>query len=164
MLFKYFKIATFDKFATFSGRARRAEFWYFMLAYIIFSVISSMLDDIFKTRFLSGTSGIISLVVYILLFIPGLSVSVRRLHDINVSGWWILMMYIPLLLIFLIFALLILGTFFSDKKIVIGLLLLSLAINLVFFFLFAKSGTKGPNKFGQDPKQNEHTLEDHLIE
>ena len=81
------------KYAVFSGRARRAEYWYFYLFNFIIGVL-----------FAIGTlGGIYSLAV----LIPSIAVTVRRLHDTNHSGWWLLISFIPffggiILLIFLL--------------------------------------------------------------
>lgn len=73
------------RFADLGGRARRKEFWYFYLANIIFIIIGS----IFPHELIA--------LVLLLLFIPSLSVTARRLHDVGRSGLWILASFIPLL-------------------------------------------------------------------
>jgi len=74
----------FKKYATFSGRANRSEFWYFFLFYIIANIIASIMDIfLFDTVY-----GMFFWIVYILTLLPYISVWVRRLHDINKSGWW----------------------------------------------------------------------------
>ena len=86
-----------SKYATFSGRARRSEYWWFVLFYIIVSVIASILDSIFGTRirFDSNTgttyvyqTGWIQTIATLALLLPGIAVQVRRLHDTGRSGWW----------------------------------------------------------------------------
>ncbi len=97
------------KYATFEGRARRSEYWYFtlfnMIAMIVISVVGGILDAVL------GTPGFISMSLIVLyslaVFIPSLSVTVRRLHDTGRSGWWMLISLVPfiggiVLLIFLI--------------------------------------------------------------
>ncbi|MBD2768960.1 DUF805 domain-containing protein [Hymenobacter sp. BT664] len=80
----YFLNALKTKYADFNGRARRAEFWYFMLFNaIISSVLGYIGALIFNTAWLSN---LYSLVV----FIPGTAVSIRRMHDVGKSGWFIL--------------------------------------------------------------------------
>ena len=80
----------FSKYATFSGRARRSEYWYFFLCYTILTGILSFLARN------STVLGYVSGVIEIALFIPMLAVSVRRLHDIGKSGWFYLIGLIPL--------------------------------------------------------------------
>ncbi|MBF7693926.1 DUF805 domain-containing protein [Acinetobacter pollinis] len=76
-------VKSLKNYANFSGRARRKEYWYFVLGQLIISIITGLLDE---TIFNIST---------LILFIPGLAVLVRRLHDINKSGWWILISLIP---------------------------------------------------------------------
>lgn len=78
------------KYATFSGRARRSEFWWANLVFVLIYVASLMMDSLLGAEF-------ISLIVIIGLFLPMLAVSVRRLHDTDRSGWWLLLGIIPLL-------------------------------------------------------------------
>lgn len=80
------------KYAVFSGRATRSEYWYFVLFYIILAVIAGIIDGV-----IGSEMGILGLVVGLGLFIPSLSVTVRRLHDIGKSGWMILISFIPLI-------------------------------------------------------------------
>ena len=71
--------SVFSNYANFSGRARRSEYWYFAL----FSFIISLIP-------------IVNLIVGLISIIPGIAVSVRRLHDIGKSGWWLLLGFIPI--------------------------------------------------------------------
>ena len=81
----------FVKYATFSGRASRSEFWYFCLFLVILDVSTEILDAA-----LAGESfwsydeffGPITSIFYLVTFLPGLALSFRRLQDINKSGWW----------------------------------------------------------------------------
>ena len=104
-----------QNYADFSGRARRQEFWMFSLLQLLAIILASVLDAVLGFP-------ILSLIVGLGLFIPALSVSVRRLHDTDRSGFWLLLIFIP----------------------VIG------AIVLFVFYLL--EGTRGPNRFGPDPK------------
>jgi uncharacterized membrane protein YhaH (DUF805 family) len=79
-----------DKYATFTGRASRSEFWYFILFNIIVSFILGIVDGIIGMKIL-GT--IYSLAV----LIPSLAVGARRLHDIGKSGWMQLLGLIPVI-------------------------------------------------------------------
>lgn len=109
----------FQKYVTFEGRARRAEYWWWVLFTIIASMILGGFDTIFfgVPEITGPTSGLFSL----LTFLPGLSVWIRRLHDTDRSGWWALLIIIPLIgwLILLIWAI--------------------------------QKGTDGGNRFGPDP-------------
>ena len=79
-----------SKYATFHGRARRSEYWWFALFNLIVSVVAAIID-----RALGGGQ-IFQVLVSLALFLPSLAVAIRRLHDTNWSGWWILIGLIPL--------------------------------------------------------------------
>lgn len=104
------------KYVTFSGRARRTEYWMFVLFSVIASIILQVLDGVLGLT--PMLAGIYSLAV----LLPTLAVAIRRLHDTNRSGWWLLLAFIPL----------------------IGIIAL-----IVFFCL---EGEKNDNRFGLDPK------------
>ncbi len=71
-----------EKYADFNGRARRSEFWYFVLFQVLVGIVASILDQIL------GTERIVSGLVSLALLLPGLAVGARRLHDTGRSGWW----------------------------------------------------------------------------
>ena len=77
------------QFATFTGRARRSEYWWFALFSLGLSVAASVLDTVI------GTS-VVELVVGLGMILPSFALSVRRLHDIGRSGWWLLIGLVPL--------------------------------------------------------------------
>lgn len=111
-----------NKYATFEGRARRAEYWYFALLTCALSIVAQVVgagshDAGLITLLLLVVLGLISLA----LIIPSIAVSVRRLHDTGRSGWFLLLVLIP---------------------IVGGILLL---------VWMCSRGTEGPNRFGADP-------------
>lgn len=111
-----------NQYAKFEGRARRAEYWYFALLSCILSVVSQVIGAVGRdaglvTLLLLGVIFLISLA----LIIPGIAVSVRRLHDTGRSGWFLLLALIP----------------------IVGAILL-----LVWM---CSRGTEGPNRFGADP-------------
>lgn len=77
----------FRNYVTFSGRAPRSAFWYWVLFEILVSIVASILDAaVFPLSDVTPLNAIAS----ILLFLPSLAVSVRRLHDIDRTGWWVL--------------------------------------------------------------------------
>jgi uncharacterized membrane protein YhaH (DUF805 family) len=83
-------IAVLKNYAGFSGRARRAEYWYFTLFYMIVYVAVAVVAGIIHAPLL--------LVVYQLaMFIPSLAVGIRRMHDTDHSGWWILLPIVNLI-------------------------------------------------------------------
>jgi uncharacterized membrane protein YhaH (DUF805 family) len=81
-----------NKYAVFEGRARRAEYWYFILFNIVISIVLSMISFA-----IGDVIGIFSLLYSLAVLIPGLAVGVRRLHDIGNSGWMMLVGLIPLI-------------------------------------------------------------------
>lgn len=114
----------FSKYATFSGRAARPDFWWWVLFSMVANLASNMVDAYLIAPALGlppfgeDSAQPLSLVVALALLLPGLAVSVRRLHDIDRSGWWILIAFIP----------------------IIGLIIL--------IYWYVQPGTAGENRFG----------------
>lgn len=111
-------MAVLQKYAVFSGRAQRAEYWYFALFYLIIYVVLATVDSLLGMSEIGLLSTLFSLAV----LVPSLAVSVRRLHDTDRSGWWFLIVFIPLI-----------GT-------------------IVLLVFAAQDGTPGENRFGPNPK------------
>lgn len=78
------------KYADFSGRARRSEYWFWTLAVILGYIVAAILTRI------AGILGILAVLYYLAILVPTIAVGVRRLHDTGKSGWFILMGLIPL--------------------------------------------------------------------
>lgn len=112
----------FKKYAEFSGRSRRKEFWMFALFNIIALILAATIDNLIGTTFGSIPYGFVYVIYSLITFIANLSLTVRRLHDVDKSGWFLLIYFIPL----------------------IGIIWL--------LVLFCTEGTKGKNKYGLDPK------------
>ncbi|RZT89216.1 uncharacterized membrane protein YhaH (DUF805 family) [Pseudonocardia sediminis] len=118
------------QYADFSGRARRKEFWMFVLFNVIVAIVLSILDNALglstSTATESGfyySAGILTSIYQLAVLIPSLAVGARRLHDTGRSGWWQLIAFIPL----------------------VG------AIILIVFW--ASDGHRGPNQHGPNPKE-----------
>ncbi len=96
------------QYATFSGRAQRAEYWYLVLFFAIGVFVLTIIDAIIGTFNEEAGVGLLSGLFILSHFIPSLAVSIRRLHDINKTGWWYLINIIPLIgpIVFFIFAIL----------------------------------------------------------
>lgn len=117
------------RYADFSGRSRRKEYWMFALFNMLISTsigvlaLALFVAGLSETAMLSILYPVIGLAsLYgLFAFIPGLAVTIRRLHDTDRSGWWLLAGFIPLIGAFLL---------------------------LVFYIT---EGTRGPNRFGPDP-------------
>lgn len=110
-------------YATFSGRARRKEYWMFFLFNVLISLGLGVLDVVAGTYSVEYETGFFSGLYSLLVLIPSIAVGVRRLHDTNRSGWWIVISLIP----------------------IIGVLVL-----FVFTCLDSQPGT---NRFGANPKE-----------
>ena len=85
------------KYATFSGRARRKEYWMFVLINFIITWVIGIIEKAIGLTFtVSGAEiGIITLIYSLFILIPSLALTARRLHDTDRSGWWILISLIP---------------------------------------------------------------------
>ncbi len=84
------------QYAVFDGRARRKEYWMFALFNIIFLIVATVLDNIIGTAIKGMGYGLFYILYALAVFVPGLAVSVRRLHDIGKNGWMVLIALIPL--------------------------------------------------------------------
>ena len=110
------------KYAVFGGRSRRKEYWYFLLFNIIVAIVLAWIDALLGT-FSSSGIGVLSGIYGLAILIPSLAVTVRRLHDIDRSGWWILINLFPL----------------------IG--------SIVLLVFAVSEGTPGNNQYGPNPKE-----------
>lgn len=112
----------FQKYATFSGRAMRSEYWFFVLFNFLGGFVLGLIDGMLFASVDPATghasSGPLGLIFSLATLLPGLAVGVRRLHDLDKSGWWILINIIP----------------------IVGW--------IIFIVWAATKGTEGPNKFG----------------
>ena len=109
----------FRNYVGFNGRASRSEYWYWVLFAFLVNIAANIVD-----RSLGGgmsTVGLLGGIVALALLLPNIAIGIRRLHDRDKSGWWLLLIFIPL----------------------IG------AIILIIWFIIR--GTPGPNRFGEDP-------------
>ncbi|WP_461205046.1 DUF805 domain-containing protein [Clostridium sp. DL1XJH146] len=106
------------KYVQFDGRARRKEYWMFILFNAIFMVLASIIDGI-----IGSDMKIISSLYSLAVLLPSIAVSIRRMHDIDKSGWFMLVVLIPL------------------------------AGPIWYLVLVCTEGTRGENSFGQDPKE-----------
>jgi uncharacterized membrane protein YhaH (DUF805 family) len=106
--------AGFSNYVNFSGRACRSEYWYWVLFVILADIVAGIIDYLLGMQIVSSLFGLVTL-------LPGIAVSIRRLHDLDRTGWWILLALIPL----------------------IGWIIL-----LIWYIT---KGTEGPNRFGPDP-------------
>ena len=112
-----------EHYADFKGRARRNEYWMFLLFQIIFAIAAIILDSLLGLSFSPLIPyGWIYLLFGLATFLPGLAVTVRRLHDVGKSGWWYFISLIPL------------------------------AGSIWLLVLLCTDSENGPNKWGDNPK------------
>ncbi len=83
------------QYAVFRGRARRAEYWWFVLFTVLVSLVAGIIDGMLGTMAQSGV-GFVGTIASLALLLPSLAVTVRRLHDTDRSGWWVLAFLIPI--------------------------------------------------------------------
>lgn len=116
------------KYASFSGRARRREYWWFEVFWVLVVTGLSIVDGaVLGIHWDSdyGSIGPLAALAILFFLIPNLAVSIRRLHDRDKSGWWLLINIIPFF-----------GTLF-------------------LFYQYISAGTPGDNSYGPDPKAGE---------
>ncbi|HIE34981.1 MAG TPA: DUF805 domain-containing protein [Campylobacterales bacterium] len=106
---KYFLDVVKNKYAQFDGRASRSEFWYYILFRLIISVIAAVLGNIIGFP-------IFELLVFLALFVPDIAIAVRRLHDINKTGWWLLVGLIPLIGALVLIAFFVMKSYPDDNQ------------------------------------------------
>jgi uncharacterized membrane protein YhaH (DUF805 family) len=124
--------SVYGNFVNFSGRACRSEYWWFVLFNLIVSVVIGFVEvslGLGSGMVSSGGGGVsasfaggpLSIIWMLINLIPSIAVGVRRLHDTDRSGWWLLIALIP----------------------IVG--------GIILIVWFATKGTTGPNRFGEDP-------------
>ncbi len=116
-------IKAIKNYAVFTGRARRKEYWMFVLFNIIFAIAAMILDNVLGLAWGMAGYGPLYLLYLLFALVPGIAVGARRLHDVGKSGWMMLVGLIPL---------------------VGGIWLL---------VLFCTDSQPGPNNYGPNPKE-----------
>jgi uncharacterized membrane protein YhaH (DUF805 family) len=107
-------------YAVFDGRAQRMEYWMFVLFNMLIIIVIGTIEQVI------GTGGSVGFLYGLAVLIPGVAVSVRRLHDTDRSGWWLLLSLVPLI-----------GT-------------------LVLLIFYCIDGDYGDNDYGPDPKHYDY--------
>ncbi|MGY4396546.1 uncharacterized membrane protein YhaH (DUF805 family) [Sphingomonas sp. UYAg733] len=167
-------ILPLKKYFQFSGRSRRKEYWMWVLfvfvVYVVLSIIDSALGLGGRSSFgPSGganpygsgagvgafvSGGVLASIFALATLVPGVAVSVRRLHDIDRTGWWILAPVLPYLLGAI---LLVAGAMGGGGALAIlgGIaMFVGFVTAIVLLVWYCMNGTKGPNRFGEDPKED----------
>jgi uncharacterized membrane protein YhaH (DUF805 family) len=119
----YWYLKVLKQYADFSGRARRKEYWMFLLFNLIFALVALIFDNVLGISSEDSINGPIYSIYTIAMLIPGLAVGIRRLHDVGKSGYTFLIILIP----------------------IIGAIWL--------LALYCNDSQQGTNKWGQDPKE-----------
>lgn len=151
------------RYFEFSGRSSRSEFWYFVLFLVILLIVAALLD---RAVFGSDSGGILYFIVSLVHLVPGIAVSVRRLHDIDRTGLWVLLFWLAPFVVSLIGMVLMGGSIFmmmsgEDTAAVAGLAtmgagflliaIIDIAILIVAIVFYVTPGTPGPNTYGPPP-------------
>jgi uncharacterized membrane protein YhaH (DUF805 family) len=136
------------RYAEFTGRSRRKEYWSYILLIVVLGIVINVVEGILGLSNMVGPYGPISALLALGTFIPTLAAGIRRLHDTDRSGWWLLVGYGPLAVAL---ALLVAG------NLQFGMMILGVAgIGfLVLLVLMVIEGTRGDNQYGPDPKRVE---------
>jgi uncharacterized membrane protein YhaH (DUF805 family) len=144
----------FEKYVGFSGRARRSEYWWFFLFLFLVHLVAAVLDAAVAR---GQSTGPIGALASLGLFLPSLAVTVRRLHDINRSGFWVLGFYgiLILLTVGIVAGVAITSENASSGGGVAALAVLCglgmVGVFIAWLVLLCTKGTYGPNQYGQDP-------------
>jgi len=135
-------VRAFQKYAQFSGRATRSEFWYFVLGIIIIRTVLGWISQSIQSLY------------YLSVFIPLLAVTARRLHDVGKSGWLQLLGFVALLVLPILIILIALtgGRVQSVLIILIAFSIIPIYILIRLFILYIRDSTPGDNKYGPNPK------------
>lgn len=158
------------RYADFSGRSRRKEFWMWILFVVIVTIVLSLLDSALglggrttadslrgpgSFGYSAGTrGGVLTGLFGLAILIPHIAVAVRRLHDTNRTGWWILMPALPYIAGLI---LLMVGAMSASGSLALagsGLCLIGFICGIVVIVWYCLPGTSGPNNYGDDPLGN----------
>lgn len=144
----------YRRYFEFRGRSRRTEYWVFALAWLMAWITLGVLGRLLLGAGIPAADGFVWLFV-LGSFVPGLAVTVRRLHDADRTGWWAALPLTPFLLAFVVIPM-------SDDlpdAAAMGIGTSALAAPLALFVLLGWKGTTGRNRFGEDPRNPDADLE-----
>jgi uncharacterized membrane protein YhaH (DUF805 family) len=149
-------------YATFSGRARRSEYWWFYLFTILVGIATSVIDAVLNTAF-DNEIGIVGALTSLALLVPTLAVTARRLHDTGRTGWWMLLPAIPLVATIVVAIAAVFSVLFSSDAggnpalavivLLVACVLFTLTACITLIVFLCLDSHPGPNKYGPSPKQ-----------
>jgi uncharacterized membrane protein YhaH (DUF805 family) len=141
-----------QKYADFSGRAPRAEYWWYVLAIIIAFVVVKIIESIVGINgMVLGVYGPLTILLWLATIVPSIAVSIRRLHDTNRSGWWILLPVVPYCIAFALGGRSMMSGSMTSLG-TAGIFMLIGAVGwIVLFIFYVLPGTPGGNRYGPNP-------------
>ena len=152
----------FKNYFKFSGRATRAENWWWALFTVLAGIVLAVVDTLTGTMGMFGDSGLLGGLFELGVIVPSLALGVRRLHDINRTGWWLLFFWSFILISAIGGGILLVSLFLLDNFLILTVLGFALVIGFVILWVIGiivlivwaiKRGDEGPNKYGPDPRQ-----------
>ena len=151
----------FKNYFKFSGRATRAENWWWVLFTVLAGIVLAVVDTLTGTMGMFGDSGLLGFLFELAILVPSFALGVRRLHDINRTGWWLLLFLGGFPIAAIGGGILLVSFFLLDNFLiltvlgfatVIGFGILGLIGIIVLIVWAIKQGDTGPNKYGPDPR------------
>jgi uncharacterized membrane protein YhaH (DUF805 family) len=91
--FMHWYLEVLKKYTLFTGRARRSEYWYFVLVNLVLALVLGMVDGVLRRMVGMGPLGML---YGLAVLVPSIAVAIRRLHDTDRSGWWVLLGLVPI--------------------------------------------------------------------
>ena len=151
----------FKNYFKFNGRATRAENWWWVLFTVLAGIVLAVLDTLTGTMGMFGDSGLLGGLFELGVIVPSLALGVRRLHDINRTGWWLLLVFGFFPIAAIGGGILLVSFFLLDNFLILTVLGFAMVIGggilgligiIVLIVWAIKQGDTGPNKYGPDPR------------
>ena len=151
----------FKNYFKFSGRATRAEYWWWLLFTVLAGIVLAVVDTLTGTMGMFGDSGLLGGLFELGVIVPSLALGVRRLHDINRTGWWLLLVFGFFPIAAIGGGILLVSFFLLDNFLILTVLGFAMVIGggilgligiIVLIVWAIKQGDTGPNKYGPDPR------------
>jgi uncharacterized membrane protein YhaH (DUF805 family) len=149
-----------EKYADFSGRAPRSELWWYFLGLLIVVIVARIIDSILGLdHMIISAYGPLSVLVWLATLVPSLAVGVRRLHDTNRSGWWILLPMVPFCIGLVVGGSALLGAATAGSAAGMmagaGIAIVFMAVGdiaaIVLLVFYVLPSTPGENRYGANP-------------